>query len=122
MHPLAPYAYEVQYRDGRRLRWDSPGGPWGEARLPTAGATRLTVSGHPTAGPLTVELADGITGFALRAAVTLTFPGPRPTRRFLFGVRVGALVRGWRIDAQDYPQRYHGPLQGWPSASGEAGV
>jgi hypothetical protein len=113
MHPLEPYAYEVEYRDGRRLRWDSPGGPWGEARLPTEGATRLIVF-HPTAGPLTVEVSDWITGFALRASVALTFPGPRVrVRRFLFGVRFGELVRGWRIDAKGHAHPYHGPLLGW---------
>jgi hypothetical protein len=112
MHPLTPYAYEVQYRDGRRLRWDSPGGPWGEARLPTDGATRLTVF-HPTAGPLTVEWSDWITGFTLRAVATLTFPGPQQARRFLFGVRIGELVRGWRIDAKGHIYPYHGPLRGW---------
>jgi hypothetical protein len=113
MHPLAPYAYEVQYRDGRRLRWDSPGGPWGEARLPTDDVTRLIVLGCPTAGPLTVELSDWITGFVLRAMAIFTFPGPRRARRFLFGVRVGELVRGWRIDEQGHAHHYHGPLQGW---------
>jgi hypothetical protein len=112
IHPLAPYAYEVEYRDGRRLRWDSPGGPWGEARLPTDGATRLTVF-HPTVGPLTMEVSDWITGFALRAVIALTLPGPRQTRRFLFGVRFGDLVRGWRIDARGHAHLYQGSLQGW---------
>jgi hypothetical protein len=112
LHPLHPYAYEIQYHDGRRLRWDSPGGPWGEAQLPTEGVRRVLVLGHP-GGTLTLTPVEPITGFVLRAQDTLTLPGVMGARRVCVGVRRGEEIIGWRIDARGEAIQYRGPLQGW---------
>jgi len=118
-HPLHPFAYEVEYADGRRLRWESPGGPWGEARLPVAGVRRLWVLG-PAWGRLDVDarVDDPPTGFVLRLRGTITLPGPAHARRWLFGFREQHAVRGVRL-AEDVARgrvavtSYVGTLEDW---------
>jgi hypothetical protein len=113
MHPLAPYAYEVQYRDGRRLRWDSPGGPWGEATMPIRTVHWLIVHG-PGFGRIALLAAGPIVGFIFRTAETLTLPGPARTRRTCIGVRrADDLIEAVRIDEQGHPSHYRGAAQGW---------
>lgn len=115
-HPLHPYAYEAQYRNGRRLRWESPGGPWGEARLPLEGLMRLVVLGHP-AGPLAVSVPQsaGLAGLVLRSRGTVTLgPGGTHRRRWLLGWRGSTdHVHGLRLDDQGGVTAYAGPMAGW---------
>jgi hypothetical protein len=110
-HPLHPYAYEAQYMDGRRIRWDSLGGPWGEAQLPVRGLRRLLVLGHPD-GPIALEPSAPPTGFILRGRGVMTIPGGH-TQRFYLGILQGANVTAVQIDELGRITRYDGPFKTW---------
>jgi hypothetical protein len=111
-HPLHPYAYEARYQDGRRLRWDSPGGPWGEARLPCEGLTQLVVLAPGQA--ILLEMPGGpIQAIRLRARGVFTLPRAH-TRRYCFGVvhadgRLSAIC----IDERGSITRYLGDPEAW---------
>ena len=113
MHPLEPYAYEVAYRGGRRLRWESPGGPWGERRLPVEDLEALTVLGHPRGVIRIRPRAIRTLGFCLRLRGTLEVPGGH-RRRWCFGL-LGAdgLVHGVTISDRGEVTDYVGPSTAW---------
>jgi hypothetical protein len=113
--PLAPYAYEVLYGDGRRLRWDSPGGPWGEAKLPWPGVTLLRILGP--SGLIRLAPPPDALGLVLRMRGVITFTAePSHVRRWAFGFRLPMdMLEGWRVleGRPHYAARYHGPLEAW---------
>jgi hypothetical protein len=114
-NPLHPYDWEVCYADGRRIRRTSPGGPWHERDVPTAGLTAVRVWGHP-ASPLTVQSGGGVVGVVLRMRGTVAI-GPTGTshvRRWLFGLRLPESgVVGYRLDEAGAVTRYVGPIEAW---------
>jgi hypothetical protein len=115
--PLHPYGYECQYGDGRRLRWDSPGGPWGEVRLPIPGLERLVILGHRR-GPITLDVGGLMPppiGVVLRERGALTLGrGAGHRSRFCFGVRLpDGQIHAVRIDDRADVMLYHGDIAGW---------
>jgi hypothetical protein len=111
-HPLHPYAYEARYQDGRRLRWDSPGGPWGEASLPCEGLMQLVVLAPGQAIPL--DMPSGpIQAIRLRARGVLTLPRAH-TRRYCFGIiRADGRLQAIRIDEHAHVTGYLGDPEAW---------
>ena len=124
-NPLHPYDWEATYHDGRRLRRESPGGPWREQvppgqtgqALPIRGLHRLAVLGHPDS-PLTIEVPAeaSLDGVVLRLRGTLAMASggvPTHTRRWGFGVRQGDRMVGFVIQESGAVRRYAGPPGSW---------
>ena len=113
MNPFHPLAYEAQYADGRRLRWDSPGGPWRETNLPREGLRRLLAIWRGAEVPL--DVTGPIEGVYLKMRGTLTL-GRRDAhrRRWAVGVRrPGGQIDALRIDDRGRVTRYRGSSAGW---------
>jgi hypothetical protein len=109
---LHPYAYEARYQDGRRLRWDSPGGPWGEARLPCEGLMQLVVF-TPNHGIILDTHGLPVQAIRLRGRGVLTLPSSH-TRRYCFGViAADGLLHAIRIDEHGAVTRYVGDPEAW---------
>lgn len=114
-HPLHPYAWECRYTDGRRLRRESPGGPWREHTVPLEGLCEVALLGHH-AGPLRIPVGPMRAGvcFRMRGTVTLGAGIRVRHRRWLVGVVDPAgQVDGWRITPAGDAARYRGALDGW---------
>lgn len=111
--PLHPMAYEAQYADGRRIRWDSPGGPWGEARLPVAGLRRLLALRRGM--EVALDVAGPIEGVYLKMRGTLTLGrGGAHRRRWAIGVRLpDGQIDALCISDRGRVTRYRGPSAGW---------
>ena len=117
--PMAPYAWELTYTDGRRLCRDSPGGPWTERTVPLEGLAEVALWGHPES-PLRIPVGwlarSSLAGVCFRQRATLTLGGGLvvKTRRWLVGVRYGdGHVDAWRITPAGTVTRYQGALAEW---------
>lgn len=116
-HPLAPYAWEARYTDGRRLRRESPGGPWTEAKVPLEGLRQLLLLG-PGFGAIPVHVL-GFHPVAVRLRLrgqsdVVVGQGVRHQQRVFVGMQLpDGSVRGARVDERGHVSIYDGPEAGW---------